>query len=54
MLIRAGIPEESIDHFIDSVAVDLGRRQVEKLKTKHLYQILDGYLLACQEYLLTH
>jgi hypothetical protein len=54
MLIKAGIPEQSIEHFIDSVAVDLGRRQVEKLKSKHLYQILDGYLLACQEYMLSH
>ena len=49
-LIYSGVKAEQGDHFIDSVLTDLGYRTIEKMKTKNLYDIYDGYCLYVQEH----
>ena len=49
-LIHSGVEAEQGDHFIDSILADLGYRKLEKMKTKNLYDIYDGYCLYIQEH----
>ena len=50
MLCHAGLQDELIEHLMDGFAVELGPRNAEKIKTKDLYDFLDGALLAVQEW----
>ena len=49
-LMYSNIPDENGDRFIDAVLCDLGMRKLEKMKTKNLYDILDGYLIYHSEH----
>ena len=50
MLSKAEVCEQCADHLVDGVSSDLGSRAIEKMKTKDLYDIVDGFLLVYQEH----
>jgi hypothetical protein len=54
MLDKAGLCEQQTDRAVDAIVSDLGIRFVEKMKSKDLYDTLDGFLLGCQEFNLAH
>ena len=50
MLGAAGVSEEAAEHSIDGLAADIGVRNIEKAKTKDLYDFCDGVILYWQEH----
>ena len=50
MISRAEVCEQHADHLVDGISSDLGTRVIEKMKSKDLYDIVDGFLLAYQEH----
>jgi hypothetical protein len=51
-LARAGVDEDRAEHFVDGLSCDLGRRKVEKMKSKHIHELLDGFITFCEEHML--
>ena len=54
LLSHSGVQEHRADQFVDAVSADLGVRQLEKMKTKDLYEMVDGFVAHEEEHLLTY
>jgi len=50
MASKTAMDEATADTSIDRIASDLGCRRLEQMKSKHLYDLMDGLLLAYQEW----
>jgi hypothetical protein len=49
-LTQCDVCEDCIEHYIDGIASDLGVRRLEKMQSKDLYDMHDGFVLAFQEH----
>ena len=47
---KTSMDETTADASIDRIASDLGSRRLEKMKSKHLYDLMDGLCLAYEEH----
>jgi hypothetical protein len=50
---KTSMDEATADTSIDRIASDLGCRRLEQMKSKHLYDLMDGLILAYQEWIET-
>jgi hypothetical protein len=47
---KTSMNEETADTSIDRIASDLGCRRLETMKSKHLYEVMEGLIIAYEEW----
>jgi hypothetical protein len=53
-LSAGGLCEHRVERAMDGIVADLGLRALEQMKSKDVYDLCDGFILACQEHLITN
>ena len=54
LMSHSGVQEHRADQFVDAVSADLGIRQMERMKSKDLFDMVDGFVAHEEEHLLTY